>query len=301
MGDGMRAVFTFALGTAFFSSSLIGTAHAQSPVTITSAPPERLVATVDQPTGRVLTTFTIADTSLTATGARICRILPQGTKRGCRYQRFDQVSLADDDDDFWDDDDWDDIDPAYRDWTITGAPGEWTIGYPVGYEDIPREECLQAHFNKNPFKAHIEVLNNAGTVLATASQDYRVTCTGIAGTASSPDRTRVFSNRATKSGSMNFLVLDTKHTLDSYRVCQYDGIGGRYFKCDREVLKRTGNRKNKQDFGWFLSYNINYKPMGSALCSTISRRWPQSGLRIEFYDKRLRKELTLFTATRLTC
>jgi hypothetical protein len=297
----MRTIFTLALGTTLTGSLLIAPAHAQSPVSITSAPPERLVATVGKPTGRVLTTFTITDSSLTATGARICRILPQGTKRGCRYQRFDQLPLPDDDDDFWDDDDWDNIDPAYSDWAITGDPGEWTIGYPIGFDDISREECLVSHFNKNPFKAQIEVMNDAGTVLGTATQDYRVTCTGIAGHASSPDRTRVFSNKGAKSASMGFLVLDTKYTLDSYRVCQYSGIGGRYFNCDRQVLKRSGAGSNKKDFGWFLSYSITYQPMGSTLCSYISRRWPQSGMRIEFYDKRLRKELTLFTATRLNC
>ncbi len=295
----MRRLFTLALGSAVAGSLLVSPAKAEAPVTVTSVQPERIVATIGKPTGRILTTFMITDGSKTATGAKICRILPEGTKRSCRYQRFDQSPVADDDDDFWDDDDWDDIDPAYLDWTVTGEPGNWSVGYPIGYEDIPREECLVSRFNNNPFKAQIEVMNNAGTVLATASQDYRVTCTGIAGNASSPERTRVYSNRGSKSKSLGFLVLDTKHTLDSYRVCQYSGISGRYFNCDRKVLERSGSEK--KDFGWYLPYTITYQAMGGTLCSYISRKWPQSGIRMEFYDKRMRKELTLFTATRLTC
>jgi hypothetical protein len=297
----LRAPIAFITGTLLAGSLTLSPASAESPVTIDTSGPEKFAATIGQPTGRVVINFIIADASSTATGARICRILPEGTKRGCRYQRFDQVDIEDDDDDYWDDDDdfWDDIDPEYRDWTITGAPGNWTVGFPIGYEDISREECLLSHFNKNPFKAQIEVMNDAGTVLATTSRNYRVACTGVAGNASSPDRTRVYSGRSTKSKGMGFIVLDTKYTLDSYRVCQYSGVSGRYFNCERKVLKRSG--KDKTDFGWFLTYNITYQPMGTALCSYIARKWPQSGIRVEFYDKKLRKELTLFTATRLTC
>jgi len=291
----LRTQVAVLVGALIASNVFASQAAAESPVTIQSSGPERFAATTGKPTGRVVATFEITDASLTATGARICRILPEGTKRGCRYQRFDLVELDDDD---WDDD-WDDIEPEYADWTITGAPGSWTVGYPIGYEDIPPEECLVSYFNKNPFKASIEVMNDAGTVLASGNQNYRVACTGIAGNSTGPDRTRVYSGKSSKSQGLAFLVLDTKFTLDSYRACQYNSISGRYYACERKELKRSG--KQKRDYGWVLSYNLTWRPMGSSLCSYIARKWPQAGVRVEFYDARMRKELTLFRGTRLTC
>ncbi len=249
-----------------------------------------IVANSFTPTGRILATFTVTDTSLTATGATICGNYGDEKRKACRYQRFDGQSIDDD----WDDDEDDD----YIRWDIVGQPGSWTVSYPIGFDPISREECLTAAWNENPdFFASIDVMNDAGVVLGTGEFPYTVKCTGLEGGATGPDRTRVYAGKATKSQAFTFVALDSTKILKSYRVCQYSSSTGRYTKCDRERLLA----KNRYKDGWAVTYNLTYPALGSSRCAYVGRKWPQEGLRIEYYDGSLKKRLTLFRGTRLDC
>lgn len=274
-------------------------ASANQGVTIVPSGPARIVADTSTPTGRILATFTINDPTLTATGATICRNYGDEKRQGCRYQRFDRA-MTSSDDDYWDDEEsweYDDDDPYVR-WDIVGQPGAWTVSYPIGFDTISREECLTAAWQEAPdFSASIEVLNDAGVVLATSALPYEVVCTGIEGGSTGPEETRVYAGSSVKSKAFTFVVVDTKHVLGSYRICEYSSITGRYSNCDREKL--TSRHRTKQ--GWGLSYNLNYGGVGASLCSYIDRKWPQEGLRVEFYDAGMKKKLALFRGTRLTC
>lgn len=271
------------------------------PVTVAASGPAKVVTSSDTSTGRIVATFVVSDTSLTATGATICRTHGNVTRQGCHYERFDGLAVSDDlDDDYYVDheDDYDEFD-EYTRWDIGGQPGEWTVSYPIGFDEIPREDCLRAAWQKKPFSADIEVMNDAGVVLATGSWTYQVVCTGIEGASTGPERTRVYAGRSSTSRSFTFLVLDSKRILSSYRVCRYSSVDGhRYLGCDREMLTASHRTKNGN---WLLSYTLSWRPMGPGLCSVIGRKWPQEGVRIEFYDRNLRKQLSLYRATRLDC
>ena len=273
-------------------------ASANSPVTITASGPAVIVAGTDAPTGRITAEFSITDTSRTATGAVICRNYAEEKRKGCQYLRFDGQGVTDDDD-YWDDEDdlYYDSDDPYMRWDITGQPGNWRIAYPIGFEEISRQECLTAAWNKKPdFSASIEVMNDAGTILATSAWPFKVTCIGIEGGVARPDKFQVYSGKPSSSKAFNFYVVDTKHSLTSYRVCDYRFTGS-YANCDREDLTKS----QRSTEGWNLSYTLNFRAIGSASCSYIDRKWPEAGIRIQFYDKSMRQKLTLYGGTQLRC
>jgi hypothetical protein len=294
----LRIIGTIALTTVLGLSSLgLKPAIADSPVTVTSSGPATITTSSLNPTGRILATFTITDTSKTATGATICRNWGNEKKQGCRYQRFDGKEVGSDEG--LDDEDWDtDDDDEYSRWDILGSPGQWTISYPIGFDYISREQCLTAAWNKDPdFFANIEVLNDAGVLLATNSFNYVVNCTGVEGGATSPQETRVYSNKSVKSKSFSFFVVDRKRVLKSYRICNYNWYSGKYYACDREKL----TQKTRDDEGWILSYSLTFPAYGSTTCAYIGRKWPDAGFRVEFYDSSLDKVITLYKYTRLDC
>jgi len=264
------------------------------PVEVQATGPQSITASTQRPTGRIVATFTISDPTLTATGATICRSFGEKTEVGCRYQRFDGQDVSDS----WDDDVYYDDDDEYVGWTIDGQPGSWIVSYPIGFEEISREECVAATWGEDgPFSAAIDVQNDAGTLIGAAQWDYQVNCTGIVGGALGPEKTRVFAGRGTESKSFDFLVVDKERILDSYRICNYNAISGRYFGCDREDLKK----RDRTDDGWAVSYSITWNAVGSATCRYIDRQWPQAGLRVQFYDDDLRKQLQIFKGTQLRC
>ena len=292
-----RTFGAIVLTAAFGLSPLTaGAAAAESPVTVTSSGPATITASSLTPTGRILATFAISDASKTATGATICKNWGKEKKQGCRYQRFDGKAVESDE--YWEDDWDDDYDDEYTRWDIVGSPGQWTISYPIGFDYISREQCLTAAWNKNPdFFANIDVMNDAGVVLATNSFKYTVKCTGVEGGATSAEETRVYANKSVKSKGFNFFVVDQKRILKSYRICNYNWYSGKYYACDREKL----TKKNRSDEGWLLSYSLTFPAYGSSTCSYIDRKWPSAGFRVEFYDSSLDKVLTLHKYTRLNC
>lgn len=293
-----RIIGTIALTASIGLSPLgHGASIAESPVTVTSSGPATITTSSLTPTGRILATFTITDASKTATGATICRNWGEEKRQGCRYQRFDGKVVEGDD--YWDDEDWEtDLDDDYNRWDIVGSPGQWTVSYPIGFDYISREQCLTAAWNKNPnFFANIDVLNDAGVVLATNSFNYSVTCTGVEGGATSPEETRVYSNKSAKSKGFNFYVVDQKRLLKSYRICNYNWYSGKYYACDLEKLTQS----NRKDNSWILSYTLTFPAYGSATCSYINRKWPDAGFRVEFYDASFDKIVTLYKYTRLDC
>lgn len=290
-GDRRRRHVAVCIGTLVTLVGPTQVALADSPVSVTASGPERIVTSTDTSTGRILATFTIVDSSATATGAKICRSYADNGQQGCRYQRFDGQTLDDEYDDWYDDDE-------YTRWDIVGAPGSWTVSYPIGFDEISREECLAAAWQDAPFAAAIQVMNDAGVVLATSGWTYAVACTGIEGNSLGPARSRVYAGKSTRSKPFRFLALDTRRVLKSYRVCHYDSIAGRYRDCDRERLTAEDRTK---DGNWFLSYNLTWRAMGSSLCNYIGRKWPQAGIRVQFYDGNLDKRLTLYRGTRLDC
>jgi len=265
------------------------------PVSVEASGPQTVTASTEEPTGRIVATFVITDPTLTATGGTICRDYGDSSDVGCRYQRFDGQDVSDS----WDDDDYYfDDDDEYVRWDITGAPGSWTVSYPIGYDDISRDECVAAEWDEDArFAVTLDVQNDAGTIIGTGSWDYRVNCTGIVGGSLGPEKTRVYASRGTQSKSFDFLVIDKDRVLDSYRVCNYNAITGRYFGCDREDLKK----RDRTEDGWAVSYNITWNAVGSATCRYIDRQWPQAGLRVQFYDDNLKKKLQLFRGTQLRC
>jgi len=268
-------------------------ALADSLVTITATGPSKIAASSLEPTGRITALFAVNDSSLTASGATICKQWGTKKRQGCDYRRFDGQLVESDD---WDDDWYDD--DEYTQWIITGTPGQWNISYPIGFEEISREECLYSAWQKDPkFSATIEVLNDAGTILSSGSFNYEVSCTGIEGGSVGPEKTRVYAGKSTKSKPFDFFVVDAKHMLKSYRVCNYSSITGKYFSCDRESL----TKRQKSDDGWVLSYTLTWNSLGSATCNYIGKKWPQSGFRIELYDAQMDKVLSLFRGTRLDC
>jgi hypothetical protein len=290
------------IGTATVIPS--GVAAENAPVSVVVSGTGSVTAGTDRPSGRVTTNFAITDTSLTATGAKICRGYSKEKNLGCRYLRLDGVDLSNTtDDDYWDDDEddyWADYDPTdpYQRWDITGTPGSWNIAYPIGFEDITREECLHAAWDKSSkFEATIEVMNNAGTVLATAVSPFSVTCTGIEGGSAGPQKTQVYANKSAKSKSFTFFVVDTQHKLSSYRICRYLSATDSYFACDREDLKS----RSKTDEGWTLGYNLTWSALGSSSCNYVDRKWPRSGFRVQFYDRDQDQVMTLYRTTQLRC
>lgn len=289
-----RGIVRAAVVIAALSASLSvpGPAAADSPVTVNASGPASITADTTRATGRILATFTIQDTSRTATGAKICRTIGSETGQACRYQRFDGTLV--DDDDYWDYDDDDD----YTRWDIVGEPGSWTVSYPIGFDRISREECLTAAWSDDSgFAATIDVMNDAGVVLGTGLWDYSVNCTGIAGGSTGPDRTRVSASRSTTSEPFNFLVQDSKHRLASYRICRYRPVVGGYNACDREDL----TSRNRTKDGWGVSYRLTFNAMGSSACAYIDRKWPDAGFRVDFYDRAGVKRVTLYRYTELRC
>ncbi len=270
-----------------------GTAIADSPVVITSAGPAQVIGSTEVSTGPKSVTFDIFDASLTATGATICRRTGSPEVVDCRYERFDGVVTEDSDDYYYSDDE-------YERWGIIGAPGHWTVSYPIGFPYMTREQCVDAAWidaKGSPYAAIIEVMNDAGTVLASNTWSYEVYCTGLLGGAQGPKRTRVFAGRSSSTKPFEFYVLDKRHLLESYRICVYDSLLGRYHDCDREDLRK----RDRTASGWYLNYTIDFPAMGSDLCGYIGRTWPQSGLRIQFYDQDFDKQVTVYWGTRLNC
>ena len=273
-------------------------AFADAPVTVTSSGPSRVVTGTDEPTGRILATFVIDDASRTATGATICRTLGDSKRTGCRYERFDgQVSETDPYDDY--DTAFDsDFEDEYTRWDIVGEPGHWTNSYPIGFDGITREQCLTAAWEpKADFSAVIQVKNDAGVELAHGSWDYSVLCTGIEGGSTGPERTHVSASHTTQSKPFRFYVVDTRHVLDSYRICVYWSLTGKYSKCDYERLTQA----DRTDSGWTVGYHLTIPAQGSYGCAYVGRKWPQNGFRLQFYDSSMDQQLSLFRGTRLDC
>jgi hypothetical protein len=189
-------------------------------------------------------------------------------------------------------------DDEYTRWDVVGQPGSWTVSYPIGFDAITREQCLDAAWKDAPFAADMQLMNDAGVVLATSTWTYAVACTGIEGGSAGPDRTRVYAGRSTKSKPFTFLVLDTTRELASYRICRYDSISGRYRGCDMERLM---SRNRTDDGNWFINYHLTWGPVGSSACSYFDRKWPQAGFRVQFYDRDMDMRLSLVRGTRLNC
>lgn len=263
------------------------------PVGVTSSGPAKVVTDTDSTTGRIVATFTITDPTLTATGATICRNWGDEVRQGCRYQRFDGQPVVDEWDDEYVDDD------EYARWDIVGQPGSWTVSYPIGFDGITREQCLTAAWDDPTFTASMQVQNDAGVVIGAGSFAYDVVCTGIEGNSAGPARSRVSATRSVRSKPFAFVVLDTRRVLASFRICQYDSIGGRYYDCDMERL--APKDRLEDGTGWGLTYTITWRPMGAQLCDYIDRKWPQAGLRVQYFDRAGERVLTLFRGTRLDC
>ena len=272
----------------------VPSAQADTAVSVTASGPAKVVTSTDSSTGRIVATFTVADPTMTATGARICRSYADTGGQGCRYQRFDGQVVEGDEYDEYGDEYYDD---EYTRWDVVGQPGAWTVSYPIGFDEITREQCLAATWQDAPFAADIQVMNDAGAVLATGEWTYAVACTGIEGNAVGPDRTRVSAGRSTKSKAFTFLVLDTRRELVSYRICRYDSISGKYRGCDMEQL----TARNRTDGNWVVSYFLTWGPVGSAACSYFDRKWPQAGFRVQFYDRDMDMRVSLFRGTRVDC
>lgn len=300
MKTGARRFRSLAVGAACTALLVTGLppATAESVVTVRSSGPASIVTSTDSSTGRVVATFAISDPTLTATGATICRSYGEFTRRGCRYQRFDGQAVDDSADwyDEWDEPSYDDDDEYVR-WDIVGQPGNWTVSYPVGFDGISREECLTAAWKKAPFLTQIQVMNDAGAILGTGEWSTQVTCTGIEGNATGPASTRVSAGRSTQSKPFTFLALDAKRVLTSYRICRYSSITGRYSACDLERL----TAKDRSGANWFLSYTVSWRPLGSTVCQYYGRKWLQSGLRVQFYDRAMSQRLSLFWGTKVDC
>lgn len=290
-GAWRRRAMTAAMACATLLLSSVPPAQADSTVTVTASGPARIVTDTDSSTGRIVATFAVTDPTLTATGAKICRGYGDEPREGCRYERFD--ALGEDGDDF----DYDGVN-EYTRWDVVGQPGAWTVGYPVGFDGISREECLAAAWQDEQFSADMQVLNDAGAVLSTSRWTYEVECQGIEGNAVGPDRTRVYSGRSTRSKPFTFLVLDTTRQLASYRICRYDSISGKYRGCDMERLTAADRA---DDGNWVLSYHLTWQPVGSSTCSYIGRKWPQAGFRVQFYDRGMDMRVSLFRGTRVDC
>lgn len=266
-------------------------ARADTPVTVTTSGPSTIVTDTSTSTGRIVATFTVADTSLTATGAIICRGAADKKATGCQYRRFDTPEPVDEyGDPVYDDDE-------YTAWEVTGGPGNWVVQYPIGFDPISREQCLNAAWGKKPFSANMQVVNDDSTVLAQGSWQYAVDCTGIEGASSGPKRTRVYSGRTAESKAFTFWVLDANHKLNAFRVCRYNAMTDAYGACDYEDLASRHRTKD----GWQVTYSLTFRPMGSSLCSWVGRTWPDAGFRMQFYSGDLDKELTLYSTTRLDC
>ena len=277
------------LATAVVSAVLSPPAAADGPVTVASSGPASITTSTDTTTGRVLATFVISDTSLTATGATICKAYDDKKQLGCVYRRFDTPSM----------DEWGDpeeYDP-YTSWDVVGGPGNWTVSYPIGFDGISREECLAAGWRHTPFYASIDVQNDAGVVLATGSWKYSVECTGIEGGVTWPRKTRVYAGHATRSKFWKYYVLDTRHVLKTYRICRFNYFRDRYGSCDYEKL----TARHRTDTGWIISYALTYGAMGSSTCAWIGRKWPDAGFRLELYSGNLNKRLTMWGTTKLDC
>lgn len=272
-----------------------GAAWAADGVTVQASGPKQVVTSTESSTGRITATFVVADPTMTATGATICRTYDGGGRYGCRYQRFDGQPVEDADG--YLDDPSDYADDEYARWDVSGRPGEWTVAYPIGFDGISREQCLGATWRDAPFAAVMDVKNDAGTILGSGNWTYRVLCTGIEGGSSGPERTRLSTSHSVTSKSFTFLALDTTKVLTSFRVCRYSSVTERYFACDREVL----TRRNRQDENWAVSYSITWPAQGAAGCAYVGRKWPQEGLRVQFYDRDLDQRLSLFRGTRLDC
>lgn len=264
-------------------------AFADGPVTVTSTGPTSVTTSSSTSTGRVVATFVITDTSLTATGATICRSYDDKKQQGCVYQRFDAPAV----DEYGDPVEYDE----YTSWDVGGGPGSWTVSYPIGFDGISREECLAAGWRKTPFYASIEVLNDDSVVLATGSWKYSVNCTGIEGAVNWPRKTMVYAGRSSRSKPWIYYVLDTRHVLNTYRICRYNSFLDRYDSCDYEDL----TTRERTDTGWTVSYSLTFGAMGSSTCAWVGRKWPDAGFRLELYSGDLDKRLTMYGTTKMDC
>ena len=293
MGE-LHRILSSGLVGALLGAVMMTPAQAETGITVAVSGPARITASTLEPTGRILANFTVTDPTMTATGATICRAFGESRRQGCRYQRFDGVVVESDDwyDDLADEDD------EYTRWDVIGQPGSWTVSYPIGFEEMSDQECLAAALLDKPFEASIEVMNDAGAILATGSFSYEVTCTGIAGGSTGPDRTRVYASRSARSQPFTFLAVDTKRILSAYRICQYSSITERYSNCDYEQL--TTKHRTK-DGNWYLSYYLNWGPLGSSSCGYVGRKWPQAGFRVQWYDRSMKQQLSLFRGTNTDC
>lgn len=262
---------------------------ADGPVTVTASGPASVTTSSDTSTGRVVATFVVADTSLTATGATICRSYGDKKRFGCTYQRFDAPAV----DEYGDPVEYD----AYTSWDIVGGPGSWTVSYPIGFDGISREECLAAGWQKDPFYATIEVQNDASIVLATGSWTYTVNCTGIEGAVTWPRKTRVYAGRSTTSKPWTYFILDTRHVLNTYRICRFNAYLDRYGSCDYEDL----TSRERTDTGWTISYRLTFTALGSSTCAWVGRQWPDAGFRLQVFSGNLDKRLTMYGTTKLDC
>ena len=295
-GAGSVRFLAVALGCASLLLASVPPARADTGITVTASGPAKVVTDTDSSTGRIVATFTVTDPTLTATGARICRSYGDTKRQGCRYQRFDGQTVTDEFDEYGDEYYYDE--DEYTRWDVVGQPGSWTVSYPIGFDEITREQCLDAAWEDAPFAADMQVMNDAGVVLATGAWTYAVVCTGIEGAVAGPDRTRVYAGRSTTSKPFTFWALDTRRELASYRICRYFSGTGTYSGCDRERL----TARNRTDDGtWVVSYRLTWRPLGSAACAYVGRKWPQAGVRVQFYDRDLKQRLSLFRGTRVDC
>lgn len=264
-------------------------ALADGPITVTSSGPASITTSSSTSTGRVVATFVITDASLTATGATICRSYDDKKRQGCEYRRFDQSPV----DEYGDPIEYD----AFTSWDVVGGQGNWTVSYPIGFDGISREECLAAGWRHTPFYASIEVQNDASVVLATGSWKYAVNCTGIEGGVTWPRKTQVSAGHSVTSKPWIYYVLDTRHVLNTFRICRYNSYLDRYDSCDYEDL----TSKDRTDTGWTVSYTLTFDAMGSTTCAWIGRKWPDAGFRLQLFSGDLDRRLTLYGTTKLDC
>ncbi len=287
----LRSV-TFGLTTVVLSLAAATAPANADGVTISAEGPRAIVTSTEQSTPRIDAKFTITDPTQTATGATICRKWKGHPRQDCQFRRFDGQPVLDE----YDDEIWPDDNPQSR-WNVAGAPGGWTVAYPIGFDPINREQCVAAAGTAAPFGAMIEVKNDAGTVLGTSTWTYAVKCTGIVGGASGPDRTKLSASHSVRSKPFRFYILDSEHRLSTFRICSYEGIYGSWRNCDYEDLRADQRTKN----GWTITYTLTWNGLGSSTCQYVGRKWPSAGFRVQIYSSGLRKQLTLTRYTRLDC
>lgn len=273
-----RSVVSLMLAVAV-AAGFAPTARAEGPVTVTAAGPASIDTTAGRGTGTSWVTFTILDTSSTATSVHACRILPSGKRADC-----DAVPLVPRD---------------FKDgnWQVVAVPGGWQFRSRIKYYDMSPEECWSAAFAERPYRISVSVRNPADVELATANHPYTVDCAGLAGGVDGPKRLLLHAGRDSAKAIITFYLLDTKHTMKSIRSCSYNALADRYYACQRQHL----TARFRTDYGWAVTFAMQWPAMGSAACTYVGRKWPEAGKQVAYYDAGLHKRFTLYHGFRLEC